>query len=88
MTGTGLDGKLISSVFGHPTRTCYDWTSSAKELSPGDTSGSASGPMCGHSWSGNWIAILPPTQLEPSGFYAHELVIWDGDALAWRRPAE
>lgn len=31
---------------------------------------------------------VPPPQLEPSGFYAHELVIWDGDALAWRRPAE
>jgi WD40 repeat protein len=31
---------------------------------------------------------VPPTQLDPSGFYAHELVIWDGDALAWRRPAE
>ena len=31
---------------------------------------------------------VPPTQLEPSGFYAHELVIWDGETLAWRRPAE
>jgi len=31
---------------------------------------------------------VPLTQLEPSGFYAHELVVWDGDALAWRRPAE
>jgi len=29
-----------------------------------------------------------PTELDPSGFYAHELVIWDGDTLIWRRPAE
>jgi len=31
---------------------------------------------------------IPPTQLDPSGSYLHELVMWDGDALAWRRPAE
>jgi hypothetical protein len=58
MTGTGSDGKLNISVYGHPTRTCYDWTSSANELDPGDISETASGPVCGHSWSGNWMAIL------------------------------
>jgi hypothetical protein len=31
---------------------------------------------------------VPFTDLDPSGFYAHELVLWDGDTVAWRRPAE
>lgn len=58
MTGTGVDGKLVSSAFQKPTLTCYDWTNSAKEVAPGDFSEAASGPLCGHSWSGNWMSYI------------------------------
>jgi hypothetical protein len=58
MTGTGLDGKVTSGAFQRPTLTCHDWTSKEKEFAEGDPSGSRSGPLCGHSWQGNWMAYI------------------------------
>jgi hypothetical protein len=59
MTGTGNNGMLPDGAFQDPTITCHDWTSSAKEISPYDQlSASASGPLCGHSWSGNWMTYI------------------------------
>lgn len=43
MTGTGTDGKITIAVFGRPTMTCYDWTSSAKEVASDEVTGDVDG---------------------------------------------
>jgi hypothetical protein len=58
MTGTSSDGKLLPTALQRPTLTCYDWTNSEKVGAADDLHMEGSGPFCGHSWAGSWMAYL------------------------------